>query len=89
MQIVAANSNNILAADTHSAESSAILYMQVWMTIGTVCGGALGYYNFVSANGSFIPFVTLLSALTGATVGAALGQLIGGMFHVIANRALD
>ncbi|HEY9683082.1 MAG TPA: hypothetical protein V6C86_16005 [Oculatellaceae cyanobacterium] len=89
MQTVAANSNNVLVTDTHTAEDSAILYMQVWMTVGTLCGGALGYYNFVSANGSFIPFVTLLAALTGATVGAALGQLIGGMFHVIANRSLD
>ena len=89
MHTVPVPTSSVVIGQEHSEESNAILYMQIWMTLGTVCGGALGYFEFTNAYGTYVPFVTLLSAVTGATVGAAVGQLIAGLFHVIAHRSLD
>jgi hypothetical protein len=70
-------------------EQTAVMYMTFWMTAGTIGGAYLGWLQFAQAPGDFLPAVVMISAVTGSVVGASIGQLIAGLFHIIANNALD
>lgn len=70
-------------------EQTVLMYMVFWMTVGTLAGAYLGWLEFAKAPGTYLPAVTLISAVTGSVVGAAIGQLVAGLFHIIASKSLD
>ena len=75
---------NVLASEQQSA-----ILMTACITIGTIVGGMTGFTSLENAHGSFLPATVIWCTLTSAIVGAAVGQLVAGLTHVIAYGSLD
>jgi uncharacterized membrane protein len=79
----------VLQSSASKTEQAAARLMTLWMVLGIVVGGYLGYLSLQSSAGTSLPATTLICAIAGSVVGAALGQIIGGLFHVVANDSLE
>ena len=72
-----------------AAEHESVRLMTLWMVLGVIVGGYLGYASLHATAGTSLPATTMICAIAGSVVGAALGQIIGGLMHVIAHGSLD
>jgi hypothetical protein len=77
------------SADVLASEQQSALLMAVCIPIGTLVGGTIGFFGLENAVGPFSQSTVMMCTLASATVGAAVGQLVAGLTHVIAYGSLD
>jgi hypothetical protein len=77
-------SANVLASEQQSA-----ILMAACISVGTIAGGTIGFASLENAVGPFMSETVLWCTLTSAIVGAAVGQIVAGLTHVIAYGSLD
>ncbi|MDR3615849.1 MAG: hypothetical protein P4L53_19980 [Candidatus Obscuribacterales bacterium] len=77
------------SADILASEQQLALLMTGWISLGIILGGTVAFFSLEGAVTPFLQSTIMMCTVAGATVGAAVGQLVAGLTHVIFYGGLD